>query len=377
MKETDLVLLPPGRKTVKRVLFTGCRIGGTMPETVKKLYAALLQKEESTAVWLTCCGLPAEWAGEEKLHRSVLEELKETWEHLGRPELLCACESCLKSFREHLPEITARSVYPVLDVPEGEAAAITDVPELHSPAAAARYSVFDPCAAAGDPEAGKAVRNLARGMGFTLSELPRNGAYASCCSFGGHTAISNPHYTEEVVRARAEEGADPYITYCANCRDVFVQAGKPAVHILELLFAGGKPDLLRKTPTPSESRENRRKLKEELVSFFEMQEKRNETGTKPERTDRESGKAMKQIQLKISDELLEKLGRERLLTEDVEEVVRYCEESGKKVWEEETGIFSGHKMVGCATVWVSYYCLEDGNCELVNAWWHRMQITER
>lgn len=356
-EEASLLLLPRGTKTVKRVLFTGCRIGGTMTDTVKKLYAALLQKEESTALWLSCCGLPAQWAGEEKQYAEIQEKIKDVWESMGRPEVLCACESCLKSFRENIPEMNARSVYPLLDA--GKTARSDN---------GSQYCVFDPCAAAKDPQSGKAVRRLAESMGLSLSELPRNGAYASCCSFGGHTAVSNPHYTEEVVKARAGESSAPYITYCANCRDVFVQAGKPAVHILELLFGDGKPDLLRETPTPSASRENRRRLKEELLKEYGSEQ--------PEEQYHMSEKDEK-IRLKISGELLEKIGRERLLTEDVEEVVRYCEESGNKVWEEETGIFSGHKMIGCATVWVSYLVKEDGSCELVNTWWHRMQITER
>ena len=96
--------------------------------------------------------------------------------------------------------------------------------------------------------------------------MPLHDAFEQCCSFGGQPGVANPEYAKFVVQKRISENENPYITYCINCRDVFADAGKEAVHILDLLFGDGKAP--QKTATVSERRENRIRLKRDLLKKF-------------------------------------------------------------------------------------------------------------
>ena len=76
-----------------------------------------------------------------------------------------------------------------------------------------------------------AVRELARVAGVTVSELPEKNR---CCGHGGHIRVANPSLYDEIVQHRAEAGEQPYLVYCANCRDVFAWRGKPCAHVLDV-----------------------------------------------------------------------------------------------------------------------------------------------
>jgi Fe-S oxidoreductase len=123
---------------------------------VKAPYEWLLSKRPDTGLILRCCGVPAEWAGNEEMHGAVIDDLRRDWEQLGRPALILACPSCRKHLKEYLPEIETVTLYEVLDqwggqwklVQQGEA-----------------YSVFDPCSARHIEPLRQSVRNLAEQAG--------------------------------------------------------------------------------------------------------------------------------------------------------------------------------------------------------------------
>lgn len=342
-----------GIESPKSLFFPGCRLGGSDPRLVLESYRALRAIEPSSAIFLSCCGAPAAWAGEKALHDEAIQHLRETWENLGRPTVVFACMNCRKEFAAYLPEVEGVSLYELLQqnghVPR----------QLET----ARVSVFDPCASRDFPDTQKAVRNLVEDTGCTLEPLSREGKYAQCCGWGGQVELANPGYADSVARMRAEEGTLPYLVYCANCRDVFARKGKPAAHILEVLFPEvGGPRWDRPAPTATESRENRRSLRRELLQEFGQEE----TFHMP---------IQPNTALLIPSELLEKMGRDYILREDVESAVRACEDSGEFLENLEKGTRLGHVPVGRMTLWVEYRNLE-GCRELVNAYAHRMRIAE-
>lgn len=353
--EASAVINPSKSKAPALLLFPGCRLGGSDPQLVLDSFEAVLAHEPSAALYLACCGAPAEWAGEESLHREVVEGFRAVWESLDRPRVVFACLNCKEQLARHLPEVEGVSLYELLDgwnhpvvrAGEGQTAA-----------------VFDPCPSRDCPGAQRAVRSLAEKAGFRLEPLPLEGKYAQCCGWGGQVEIANPKYAVGVTQNRAGASPLPYLVYCANCRDVFARRGKEAAHLLRALFPGEKGGLWdAPVPTATQGRENRRRLKGQLLLRYHPEE--------VEHMETARGGAP----LLITPELLEKMDKNYLLREDVEAVVELCEQTGKTLLNQEKNTKIGHAPAGRMTIWVEYRNLE--NCrELVNVYAHRMQILE-
>ena len=70
---------PEGVKRSEYAFFPGCQLAGSDPRYVTKTYEWLVSKKSDTAIWMTCCGAPAEWAGEEELYASHLEQMRKEW----------------------------------------------------------------------------------------------------------------------------------------------------------------------------------------------------------------------------------------------------------------------------------------------------------
>lgn len=175
---------------------------------------------------MTCCGAPAEWAGEVDIHAAHLEEMRRQWRELGEPTVVLACPNCRKMFEEYLPELPVVFLAEVMEEWGVETAGTAGEP----------YALFDPCASRYYPELQESVRHLADAAGITWENLPYDGKKARCCGYGGHIGIASPSHTSYMTTSRAKEEELPYVTYCVNCRESFAGQGKEAVHILDLLF---------------------------------------------------------------------------------------------------------------------------------------------
>jgi hypothetical protein len=226
--------------------------------------------------------------------------------------------------------------------------------------------VYDPCAARHDEAGRAAVRSLAAALGFELREdLPLNGEHAACCGFGGHIYPANPGLLGAVIGERRSE--TPMITYCANCRDLFLSKGYEATHILEHMFGSEAQGRL---PGLSERRDNRRAVKDRFCG----------SRVKPGMTEAAPGMTA------ISPWLEAKMDRLLLLREDVYEAICYCEESGRKLTDPDTGQLIGSHAGRVTTVWVEYSIAEDSEAAakkagatatLHNVYTHRMRIREQ
>lgn len=353
-------------KTVKceYAFFPGCQLGASDPDLVEKTYGYLVEKQPDTGLMLRCCGAPAEWSGDEEKFDKELETIHEGWKQLGEPTMILACPTCEKKFKTYLADIPVVSLYEIMDQWGVEAPASKSEGAQEIQAAGKVYSVFDACAARHEGEMKAAVRRLAEDAGCALEPMPLHDAVPQCCSFGGQPGIANPEYVDFVVKKRISESQNPYITYCVNCRDVFLDAGKEAVHILDLLLGRGKGP--GKLATVSQRRENRIQLKGRLLkNYWNVAEEE---------------KKVEKRKVKISEALEEKLNKARILTEDIIAVLDFCERTGRRVFHADTGTFSGYHVVGYMTYWVEYRILEaEGSeagpsYELVNAYAHRIKI---
>lgn len=335
----------------KYAFFPGCQLGASDPDLVIASYRWLLSREPNCGLILRCCGVPAEWSGDDTLFADSLEQLKKDWETLGKPTMVLACPTCRRTFHTHLPEIPTVFLYELMASRGVDPVESADCREPQT------WSVFDPCSTRGMTDLRASVRKLASDCGLNLKPLPWQETWSHCCGYGGQIAIANPDFADYVVKKRVSEGDYPYLTYCINCRDTFLDEGKKSMHILEFVFQKQIPDRL---PTVSQRREHRRLLKEQLLQEF-WSETMNE---KPKTYD---------IHLLIDEKMETKLNKLRILKEEILNVIDFCQSTGRTIYNTETDTYSGYRQVGNMTYWVEYKILPEG-IQLVNAYQHRMKI---
>lgn len=322
--------------------FTGCLLGASDPENVTESFRMLEKCLPGSGIWLTCCGIPAKWAGETEVFDEVLCGIRKVWEDCGKPVFLTACPSCKRTLREFLPEIEVRSIYEIF----AEHASDLELPDLSG----AEAAVFRPCSGRNDAAEKESINRLVSACSVSLGELADEGDRNGCCGYGGHIFFTNPGLYDKISQKRADSDERPYITYCANCRDVLSDKGKSTTHILKLI--AGKETLgHKKPPTLSERRRNRMKLKCHFTG------------------EREEEMSMKLV---IPDDVLAAMDRSLILDTDIENVIAYCEENQKFLCTE-NGEMIGHKRLGIVTYWVKWK--RDGDeVYVISAYNHRMRI---
>lgn len=349
-EEAALIRRPKGQDSCGYALFPGCQLGASEPELIVKLYDSLLNQHPDTAMFLQCCGVPILWAGDKERFDGHMAQMRQAWKDFGQPVMIMACPTCMKHWKAYLPDV------PVVSLPE-----LLREWDISGGCHEETYAVFDPCSARSEEGMRRAVRELAEDLGVSLKTLPDNNEYFTCCGYGGHGDEANPDYTEFVAKKRVSESDEPYITYCINCRDIFLKQGKEARHILELIFGEGNSH--EHFPTVTQRQENRRMLKETLLEFFWEEHRNTERKEYP-------------ITVEISPELKEKLSKERILEEQVLHTIDFCQRHGRTILNTETGTLSGYCPIGYMTYWVEYKAVDEaaGHFELVNAYSHRTKI---
>jgi len=351
-QEAYLACQPKGRAESSMVFFPGCQLGASDPDYVLKTHEYLTGIFPDLSLILSCCGVPADWAGDEKLRDTALAQIRKDWERLGQPTFIVACPTCLKTLGRYFPEATTVSLYEVL--------AKNPPPRAESTETPGQVSIFDPCAGRDDSAMRAGVRQLVEAWGGVVTELDHSGELAQCCGFGGQIQAVRPSLFDEIVADRVSQADHEYICYCTNCRDIFAVSGKASRHILDLFFTGNPAD--RQPPSLGQRRKNRLALKR----FFNEINDPGITGPGPEES--------REMKLHISNELLAKMDRLLILEEEVRAVLTHCE-YGQKLHNSKTGLFSGHLKIGFITYWVTY-AKEDDSVRLVNVYSHRMTITD-
>jgi hypothetical protein len=342
----------PDGGAAPRVFFPGCQLGASDPAYVLESYRWLLSASPDAGLWLSCCGAPAVWSGDAELSGETDAALRQQWEALGKPELVFACPTCRRMFADFLPESDGVFLYDIMRQ-EG----IAPRRELGGRS----YSVFDPCSTRHEPILQTAVRELALGAGAAREPLADEGEWAKCCSWGGHVSIANPDYAKAVVGKRVGLNELPYITYCVNCRDIFAEAGKESLHILDILF--DLNDGRRLSPGFSERRENRAALRRRAADMAGH-------GA----ADEKGAEAAQPAVLRLDEALRRKLAIDLVLEEDARRAVERCESEGRTVTDPTTGHKHGYAEIGRITCWVEYKETGAGEYRLVNAYSHRMAI---
>ncbi|MCE5253570.1 MAG: NAD(P)-binding protein [Actinomycetia bacterium] len=355
MEEAYLARTAPGHAKAGYVFFPGCQLPAGDPRYVELTYHYLLQRIPDVGLILGCCGAPAEWGAETALRDGVAERLTAEWERFGRPEFVFACPTCKLQFERHMPEIRGVSLYTLLlDV---------GLPELET-AREREACVFDPCSSRYDESMQRSVRRIAEKAGISVTELPYSGEKAQCCGWGGHIAAANPKLLNTIVRNRTLAHSLPYITYCANCQEIFTRRRKASRHILDIVLG------LDRTEYPSPSLGQRRVNR--LVAKRTVLEREWGVHVKDDGDDmhRRLGSVA------IPEELLSRMYDDRILEEDVYRTIEYCEATSNAVYDPRRDLYIGHLRSGHLTYWVEYAKSAEGYV-LSSVFSHRAQIVER
>ena len=339
------------------VFFPGCQLAGARGEQVLAVYETLRKDLGSVGLLLQCCGVPAQWAGEEKLFAETVEALKSTWESLGRPRVIAACASCCKTLREALPEVSVVSLWEVLDtecpsLSFREEACCGGVPTL---------SIHDPCSARHDEAWLRSVRSLLSKRGVPFEEPRLSGETTPCCGYGGLTWDANPQLASAIAADRAGQLEHDAVTSCIMCRERLVAEGKPSLHMLDLLYPG---ESLHAAATAKGSglsarRAGRAALRTEVLRRY--------AGESVAETVDDG------IPVRIAPDVLEKMEERHILREDAVRVVRHAEASGDTFLNRDNGHFLASLRPVRVTFWVEY-SVEDGVCVVHDAYCHRMEV---
>lgn len=348
MDQAYLALAPEGVSKCSGIFFPGCQLGASDPSYVIRTYNYLQNHDPNTGILLSCCGIPAEWAGDERLRDEVFAKITEDLHRLGDPEIIFACPSCGKMLKKYLPQFTSKSLYPLLleNAAHEQAKKNARRQKIFN-----TVEVFDPCTALDDKINQDSVRKLLQMQDYTVIEPM--GKEKGCCGFGGHIYPADPEHQKSVVESRIEGRDIPYVVYCSNCRDMFLEVNKTGIHILEIFFDLPPPPFICDL---SARRENRMKAKRHFSGDF----------TDKAITDND-------YRFTFSMWVIQEMKRELLLREDIILAVTRAETENRRLFNKEKQLFICYLAMDVVTVWVEYK--KDGKeIEIMNVYTHRMKM---
>ena len=346
----------PGTSQSEYLFFPGCQLCASAPGQVKQVYDYLREKMTGgVALMLGCCGAPAYWGGRQAQFSEELSRWEAAWKSLGSPQPVVACSTCLKVFKDHLPQVEPVSLWEVfkkIGIPQTG---------LYRPDAV--LAIHDPCTSRNAAAVQEAVRRLAESLDIVVEELDLGRERTECCGFGGLLENANPALAKTVIETRGRRSSSDYLAYCAMCRDALAGVGKRTVHLLDLIFPDPEISDPAARPRPgwSRRRENRQQLKRYLLSQL-WNEAVDDDGA-PDTA----------LPLTIAPDVAAILESRRILEENLHQVIRHAENGGTRFRHGETGHFLGMQRLGHATFWVVYTPTEDGYV-VHNAYAHRMEV---
>ncbi|PID72762.1 MAG: amine oxidase [Desulfobulbus propionicus] len=347
----------PETRSSKYLFFPGCQLSGSSPATVLGTYEHLCAHlDDGVGMMLSCCGIPAHWAGQQEYFAELLDNLCKAVESMGAPQIITACSSCLDIFHTHAPELNVISLWEILD----EIPLPTNVQQLPQQ----QLTIHDPCTSRHQQQVRDHVRSITSKLQLNIQEHDYTGERTDCCGFGGLMQFGNPLLGEKTAQHKAGRSELDGIAYCAMCRDNLAAGGSKTAHLLEYLFhTAGDDPLERANPGFSQRHENRARLKEQCLTNLWQE-------APPEQS------ASHGIKLITSPDIVDLLNRRHILKDDVRMVIFESEKSGNYL----TDPGNNHRLA-ChrprrVTYWVEYQPQGDA-FTIYTAYSHRMALPEQ
>ncbi len=359
--------------------FPGCQLSAARGNQVLKVYEFLCSHlTDGVGLMLSCCGIPAQWAGHNFLAHENAQNITNQWEKLGKPTVILACASCKKFFEEQLKQIPCTSLWEILYAKREHIPALpTNLP----------YTIHDPCAARNDKDWQNATRLLAKHCGIECTEAVNNKEITPCCGYGGLVWCAQPQLAEQATAQLAQNlGKNTALASCIMCRDRLVLSKKACLHFFDILpFLSNttkQQDLnsnfetasMQAPPSLSARRANRVKLVQDVIKQY---------GTDnilvQDSIDQQFVHSLDNYCfLHINPELLAELEAKHILHQDAAAAVLSVEKHKTRFLEQESGHYIGAWQSGQVTFWVRYsYDSSDTEQKkffLHDAWCHRMLV---
>lgn len=365
-------------KSPRYVFFPGCQLAGARPGQVADVYDFLCKELcGGVGVYLSCCGIPAHWAGEKEYFARHVQQMKEKLVSWGSPTVIAACPTCLNVFREYLPEIASVSLWEVLDGMELVSwvrARENDVPDT--------LVIHDPCAARHNTVWQKAVRSLAKKCGVTVREPGMTRETTACCGHGGNQWCADFEAARVMARKRARDLGGPSMVSCIMCQENLAAEGLPTWHLLDILPVGWEVG----APYPVTSLSQRRAGRIEARRIFVRKLDKEEMPREEHKVRLRFAKAFpvrqnEGVVVKGSKAweaaCLAALEARQILLCDVEETIFVCESEGRLFVHPENGQRLASHRPRTVTFWVEYAREEDeaGPLYIVHdTWCHRTLV---
>ena len=246
------------KENITWAFFPGCSLPGSSPELAVKVYNYLQEKLPGTGIILRCCGAPTHCLGDHARFENMAEDITAEVKKIGASGLIIACPDCYRTIKRSNPGFKIKSLYEVI--------AENGLPEGARASSPKTFSLHDSCTARDESAFIDSVRSLVKEMGYQLEEMEYSRDKTRCCGAGGMIPFVNIQLFKKLSKQRADEAKHDVMTYCASCRDTFASTGKPAIHILELMFnPEWEKNLCRPPRTGKAKRDNQAEMKK-LIS---------------------------------------------------------------------------------------------------------------
>jgi glutamate synthase (NADPH/NADH) small chain len=348
-----LALAPRESTACSYAFFPGCQLAASSPDYIPQIFQALRTAFPDIGLLLRCCGAPADWAGETELFLQASTQLRAQWQALGQPKLILACSSCSQMIRQGLPEAETISLWEIYQQHRLYPTPIS----LQDKS----FVIHDPCTARYADAWQESARNILTGMGVPFHELALSRRLTSCCGYGGVAWLANPELVRDIIQRRLAEDDASFLTYCAMCRDLFANEGKPTLHLLDLIY-GKDLDLLahRKGPDYSQRRENRARVRQTMFRLLSGK-------------DDSKMETFEKYALILSPEMRARIEARLILVEDIQKVIEHAETSGERFINQENGHVLAYLKPGAVTYWVEYTPTGEAY-QIHDAYSHRMEF---
>jgi Fe-S oxidoreductase len=188
----------------------------------------------------------------------MTEDLTLEVKKVGASGLIVSCPDCFRTIKRTTPGFEIKSLYEVL-VEKG-------LPNGAHALAPKTFSLHDSCTARDELTFIDNVRTLLDRMGYQIAEMEYSRDKTKCCGAGGMIPYVNLQLFKKLAKQRAEEAAFDVVTYCAACRDTFASTGKPAIHVLELIFNSEWEKNLGRPPQTGKAKRDKQAELKRLIS---------------------------------------------------------------------------------------------------------------
>ena len=217
--------LPEGCDTV---LFPGCALPGTRPDTLKELFLLVRRKIPNLGIVLDCCTKPTHDLGRDKQFHRYFRELLDITRQYALKKILVACPNCYRIFSKYGEGLEIVTVYELLN-----RKSYADILPIIDKG---RVAVHDACSTRFNSGIQDDTRDLLGKMGIELKEMKHRRHTTFCCGEGGSVPFLRPDLAKEWSNKRVNE-TDYYrmVTYCAGCTHLLRKVGQTD-HLLDLIF---------------------------------------------------------------------------------------------------------------------------------------------